>query len=477
MTTISPRMSVSAAEGDDQRRASRRSRRSSPLIAPMAPPTQDRAARTRAAPACGSRRSPASTAVRPSTEPIERSMLPVMIRIAVPTPAMRDERHVHRQHLDVVHAPEEAAVQPGGDEQRDQHDQDADGLRLAAHEPADERAGAARRRLRRASRRRRVGRALIARVPIRPPVMWPTTSSGVVSLAGVSSTTRPSLSTTIRSATAKTSSMLWLITITPIPRLGDRADHLERAVVWWTPSAAVGSSSIITLLALHHRPGDRDRLALAAREPAHRHVEVGDPDADLVEPLLRDPGRLALVERPRSGRAGSARAPGRARRWRPRRGCRRARDPGGRSRSPSVARRGGVRCSSFSLAEPDLAGVGLVDPAQRLDQRALAGAVVADERDDLAGVHRQRDAGERLDAAEPLDDALAADSHGRLPARLRAGRRSRGYQRSRLTHRDSERPSDAREASVTPRSACTLTARAEPVPVADRRVEVLEVLA
>ena len=56
--------------------------------------------------------------------------------------------------------------------------------------------------------------------------------------------------------------------------------------------------------------------------------------------------------------------------------------------------------------EEDLAGVGLVDAGQRLDQRRLAGAVVADERDDLVGVDGEARAAQRADAAEALDDLL-----------------------------------------------------------------------
>ena len=54
--------------------------------------------------------------------------------------------------------------------------------------------------------------------------------------------------------------------------------------------------------------------------------------------------------------------------------------------------------------EEDLAAVGRVDADKRLDQRRLAGAVVADERDDLLGKDREVRAVERLDAAERLDD-------------------------------------------------------------------------
>ena len=58
--------------------------------------------------------------------------------------------------------------------------------------------------------------------------------------------TRPSRSTTIRSATSKTSARLWLITTTPSPRSRSRWISSRTCAVWATPSAAVGSSSSTT---------------------------------------------------------------------------------------------------------------------------------------------------------------------------------------------------------------------------------------
>ena len=52
--------------------------------------------------------------------------------------------------------------------------------------------------------------------------------------------------------------------------------------------------------------------------------------------------------------------------------------------------------------EEDLAGVVAVDAGDALDERRLAGAVVADERHDLAGPHLEVDIGQRLHGAERL---------------------------------------------------------------------------
>ena len=51
-----------------------------------------------------------------------------------------------------------------------------------------------------------------------------------------------------------------------------------------------------------------------------------------------------------------------------------------------------------------LAGVGLLDPADDLHQRGLAGAVLAQQRDDFARVHLEAHAAQRVHAGEPLVD-------------------------------------------------------------------------
>ena len=58
----------------------------------------------------------------------------------------------------------------------------------------------------------------------------------------------------------------------------------------------------------------------------------------------------------------------------------------------------------------DRAFARLDDAAERLDQRRLAGAVLAEQREDLAGVEIERDAAQRRDAAEPLDHVVESGS-------------------------------------------------------------------
>ena len=62
--------------------------------------------------------------------------------------------------------------------------------------------------------------------------------------------------------------------------------------------------------------------------------------------------------------------------------------------------------------EADAPGAGALDAAERVDQRRLAGAVRADDREQLAGLQPQRDAPERRRGAVP--DLEAVDvKHGR----------------------------------------------------------------
>ncbi len=63
----------------------------------------------------------------------------------------------------------------------------------------------------------------------------------------------------------------------------------------------------------------------------------------------------------------------------------------------------------------DLAAVDGVDAGDAFDQRRLAGAVVADEGADLAGVDGEIDLGEDLDGAEALGDAGEFEQHLRCP--------------------------------------------------------------
>ena len=108
----------------------------------------------------------------------------------------------------------------------------------------------------------------------------------------------PSRSTTIRSATSKTFSRLWLITTTPRPRSRRRVDREpSTCAVCATPSAAVGSSSNTTF----GSPSRERAIATDCRCPPER-LPTSRPHAaerghgELVEQLARVLLHLGLVE-------------------------------------------------------------------------------------------------------------------------------------------------------------------------------------
>src|ERR1700742_3627220 len=69
--------------------------------------------------------------------------------------------------------------------------------------------------------------------------------------------------------------------------------------------------------------------------------------------------------------------------------------------------------------EQDLSAVRRMDAHERLHQRALAGAIVADERHDLLWIDREARAPERLHAPEALDDVpRLKDGFGHHPPPL-----------------------------------------------------------
>ena len=150
------------------------------------------------------------------------------------------------------------------------------------------------------------------------------------------------------------------------------------------------------------RARDRDRLALAARERRDLGIDVGDVDAERVEVLARQAAHRAVVEHPEArvlalqehvvedGQAGHQRE----------------------ILVDGVdAERARVddRFQLHGLAEDrDLAGVGPVEAREDLDERRLAGAVVADQAEHLALAQVQAHVAQRRDRAEALGDVLDA---------------------------------------------------------------------
>ena len=187
---------------------------------------------------------------------------------------------------------------------------------------------------------------------------------------GPASATRPSTSTTTRSACARAA------------RLGGRADHGGTALAQGRPELDLGGG----VERGRHVVGEQ-QLGVAGQRPGQReplHLTTGQPDAAVpdervgtagVVDVALHPGRLERRARP-GGRGG------RARRCRGR--CRTARAaPGRRGRpGPAAGRPGGRRRTrSFQRISPVL-----VDQAgQRAEQAGLARADLTEQQHQLAG--------------------------------------------------------------------------------------------
>ena len=220
----------------------------------------------------------------------------------------------------------------------------------------------------------------------------------------------PRRSTTMRSATARTSSMLCEIRMTPWPRSRTRSIRFSTSAVWATPRAAVGSSSMMicgsssserAMATVCRCPPESE--AMGSRTEGMRaasSLQEG-PGADLHLDLVELPGRH-LVPEEQVGDDVEVLAEGEILEHRG---------------DPHLERLAGV-VERHLLAEIlDGARGRLMHPGEHLDERRLAGAVVADQRDDLAGMDVELDVRQRGDGAELFGNA--AQSQDQLPVRRR----------------------------------------------------------
>ena len=146
------------------------------------------------------------------------------------------------------------------------------------------------------------------------------------------------------------------------------------------------------------RAGDGDGGALAHRERRDRAADVE---------VVAQGDRCASCARLRSSAPADARpcsagSPCRARGCRPCRGCPTRPRSWCTKRRPGLARRAVAERERVAVDLGGPAVVGLVEAGEDLDQRRLAGAVLADERADLAGLDREADVVERPLATERL---------------------------------------------------------------------------
>ena len=168
------------------------------------------------------------------------------------------------------------------------------------------------------------------------------------------------------------------------------------------------------------RPGDGQRLALAARHGADRLLRVGDVDADLDHLVMGDAVHFLHAQQAVRARAGVELAPHEEV----------ARDAHQRVEREILVDRADPRRAGIArraevdrlLVDIDLALGRLVHAREDADQRRLAGAVVAEQRVHLAAIDLEIDAVQGGERAEALDELLDADDgrgHGQSPPVMR----------------------------------------------------------
>ena len=169
-----------------------------------------------------------------------------------------------------------------------------------------------------------------------------------------------------------------------------------------TPRAAVGSSRSSRRPAPERGLADGDDLALAAGHRVDRARRgSGNSSRQPGDGLSRGPLHVALAQDAEAGPAApaadelAARGTGSPSGRRSRRG----RGPGRRSRRRPRAPRPGFRTRGCVPARWIAPPLGTEDAGDALDEGRLAGAVVADEPDDLAAAQLEADVHERLDRA------------------------------------------------------------------------------
>ena len=123
-------------------------------------------------------------------------------------------------------------------------------------------------------------------------------------------------------------------------------------------------------------------------------------------PSRASSSRAGAVRRGRSGEARAGTAPGRGRCCRRPSARRRGRAPGRSSRCRAASPPADRPATPSRRRQVIAALVGLVGAGEHLDQRRLAGAVLAEQAVHLTGADVEVDAVQRPDAGERLDDAV-----------------------------------------------------------------------
>ena len=227
----------------------------------------------------------------------------------------------------------------------------------------------------------------------------------VSSLVAVVMTCLPSRKTVARSHRSKTSSRRWLTNRIETPRSRSCRTIVNSRSTSWADSDAVGSSRIST------RASTESDLAISMScWSAIDRPRTGAPTSNCTSSssnsacaARRVPPQSIVPSRPDGAWpmntfSATVRSGKRRGSW-------------WTTAIPSARAWAGPWIVGLLAVEPDRPAVGLMDAGEDLDQRALAGAVLADECVDLAGQEIERHVVESLRRGEPLGD----------PAKLRAG--------------------------------------------------------
>ena len=140
---------------------------------------------------------------------------------------------------------------------------------------------------------------------------------------------------------------------------------------------------------------DRDRLALTAGQVFDRILEALEMRIETAHDCCAPP----LPWRCRRACPSACAIRGRERDWRRCRHCRRAPATDRSSRCRNAWRRADWRCR-FLAANGDGSGIARIGAGENLDQRRFAGAVMADQRHDFAGMKIDRHPIDGVNAAE-----------------------------------------------------------------------------
>ena len=235
---------------------------------------------------------------------------------------------------------------------------------------------------------------------------------------------------------------LWVMNTTAIPR--SRAWRMYFRTTPGLPDAQRAGRLVEDqhLGAEVDRAGDRHGLALTAGQRADRLLHVADVDAHREQLLAADPSWPARVSRNLSG-------PNPDRGSLPRKKFRQTDISGTVARSWNTV---AIPAPSASRGEENDVGSpltssspsrGLVDAAEDLDQRRLAGAVVAEHAGDRARVDVQRDVAQGEHAAEELGDVLELERRRHVPSVAAGSARARGSRRRSVSSVISSLPAPA----------------------------------